>query len=209
MITKIEKLSPNSALVVNKIEDLPEKSLEFLSFREKLTLSNITHPEKHKEFIASRKVMNEALRCFDIKYPGFYKDEFGKSYPMEDIGHVSLTHTKGFVAAIFHKLQPVGIDLEHIQDKIVRLGPKFLSPLEIDRLGNDPVKITMSWSSKEAAYKVYGKKGISLKNNIRIVQEDLKESVWHLQIETHEENHLIFPIQIEVHDDMVLSYSKW
>jgi phosphopantetheine--protein transferase-like protein len=209
MITKIEKLSPNSALVVNKIENLVGNSMEFLSFREKLTLSNISHLEKHKEWMAARVVMNQALQCFEIPYPGFYKDEYGKSHPMEHIGHVSISHTRGLVAAIYHQNLPVGIDVERIQPKISKLASKFLSKDEIDHIGDDPKKLTMAWSSKEAAYKIFGKKGISLKDNIRIIQEDLNQPIWNLKLESAGITSYIYPIQIEIHEDVVLSYSNW
>jgi phosphopantetheinyl transferase len=209
MLTKVEKISPNSALAVNNIEDITENSMDFLSFREKLTLANISHSAKYKEWKAARMVMWQALNCFDIAYPGFYKDEYGKSHPMEDIGHVSISHTRGLVAAIYHQKLSVGIDIERIQEKIVKIGSKFLSLEELELVGNDPEKLTMAWAAKEAAYKIFGKKGISLKSNIRILQEDLKEWVWLLKIDAPHSDQLIYPIQIEVKDDIVLAYSNW
>jgi len=209
METKIEKLSPKSALVVNKIEDWQKNSMEFLSFREKLTLCNISNTVKKNEWVAARFALKQSLECFDLSYPGFYKDEFGKSHPMENIGHVSLSHTKGFVAAIYHENLPVGVDIERVQEKIIKIGPKFLSPRELEICNNDPILLTMAWSSKEAAYKIYGKKGISLKDNIQIIEDDLKSNIWNLEIITELNKIKHYPIQIEVMNDIVLSYSKW
>ena len=48
MQTKIEKIDSSSALAVKIIDSLCEKDFDFLSFREKLTFANISHPEKKK-----------------------------------------------------------------------------------------------------------------------------------------------------------------
>jgi hypothetical protein len=48
MQTKIEKIDSSSALAVKIIDSFSEKDLDFLSFREKLSFANISHPEKKK-----------------------------------------------------------------------------------------------------------------------------------------------------------------
>lgn len=48
MLTKIEKISPLSAFAINNIKSSENTPMDFLSFREKLSLANIGHPQKEK-----------------------------------------------------------------------------------------------------------------------------------------------------------------
>ena len=50
MQTKIEKISPLSALAIKNIEEVFQNGTDFLSFREKLSFANISHPDKKKEW---------------------------------------------------------------------------------------------------------------------------------------------------------------
>ena len=177
MQTKIEKISPLSAFAVNNYMKHDCLSCDFLSFREKLSCAVISHPEKSREWKGARMAIKETMDCLNIPYPGFYKDEHGKSHPMDNYGYVSLTHSNGWAAAIFHKEMPVGIDMDFVRDKVVRLGPKFLDPIEMGFLDNDPLLHTIAWSAKETIYKCQGKKGISLKENILLQPEFVERMV--------------------------------
>ena len=91
--------------------------LDFLSFREKLSYANISHQEKRKEWASSRMAIKEAMDALNIPYPGFFKDEHGKSQVMKGGGQVSLSHTQGYAGAIFHRDLPVGIDMDLVREK--------------------------------------------------------------------------------------------
>lgn len=209
MLTKIEKISPLSAFAINNITSSENTSMDFLSFREKLSLANIGHPQKRKEWKAARLAIKKALDSLALPYPGFYKDNHGKSHSMDGSGHVSLTHHGDYAAAIFHKEMSVGIDLERVRDKTVPLGPKYLDPLEIEFLGSNPLLYTLAWSVKESIYKCQGKKGISLRQNIilqpftandKIIKGKIYGSDFsdhHYQVMAHSEN------------DMILTYTVW
>ncbi|MCH7410104.1 4'-phosphopantetheinyl transferase superfamily protein [Belliella sp. DSM 111904] len=209
MQTKIEKISALSALAVNNIQEVASQDVGFLSFRERLALSNISREEKKNEWKAARIALKSALDQIDLPYPGFYKDEHGKSHPKDGHGYVSLTHTRGIAAAIFHKNMPVGIDLDYVRDKVVNLGPKFLDSSEMEFLQSDPLRYTMAWSAKESIFKCQGKKGISLRENILLEpfsESDsiIKGKIYHSDFSDHH-----YQVKIEVSGDMVLSYTVW
>ena len=71
MQTKIEKIDSSSALAVKIIDSFSEKDLDFLSFREKLSLANISHPEKKKEWGTARLAIQEALTHLQIPILAF------------------------------------------------------------------------------------------------------------------------------------------
>lgn len=209
MQTKIEKISPLSALAVNIIEEVPDSMIDFLSFREKLSYSNISRPEKKTEWICARFAIKKALDCISLPYPGFFKDENGKSHPMDGYGYVSLSHTKGIAAAIFHKEMPVGIDLDYIREKVVRLGPKFLDNSEMEFLDNDPELYTTAWSAKESIFKCQGKRGVSLKNNIILEPFTSKDIVVKGRIYDTEFSDHHYAVKVEKENDVVMTYTIW
>ncbi|HSJ69983.1 MAG TPA: 4'-phosphopantetheinyl transferase superfamily protein [Anditalea sp.] len=209
MQTKIDKISSFSALAIKNIHGTEEEKLDFLSFREKLSYANISHIDKKKEWKGARLAIKEALDCISLPYPGFFKDEHGKSHPMDNYGYVSLTHTLGLAAAIFHKDMPVGIDLDFVREKVVRLGPKFLDPTEMEFLDNDHLLYTIAWSVKEAIFKCQGKKGISLRQNIILQPFSKEDSVVKGKIYGTEYTDHHYQVQVEVENDIVLSYTIW
>jgi phosphopantetheinyl transferase len=209
MQTKIEKISSFSALAIKNINEADDEDLHFLSFREKLSFANISHLDKKKEWKGARLAIKEALDCISLPYPGFFKDEHGKSHPMDNYGYVSLTHTMGLAAAIFHKDMPVGIDLDFVREKIVRLGPKFLDPTEMDFLDNDHMLYTMAWSVKESIFKCQGKKGISLRQNIILQPFSKTDTVVKGKIYGTEFTDHHYKVQVEEENDIVLSYTIW
>jgi phosphopantetheinyl transferase len=209
MQTKIEKISPLSALAINNIQEVSQNGVEFLSFREKLSFANISRNDKKVEWKGARIAIKSALDCISLPYPGFFKDEHGKSHPMDGYGYVSLTHTRGIAAAIFHKDMPVGIDLDYVREKVVRLGPKFLDPLEIDFLNHDPELYTIAWSAKESIFKCQGRRGISLKSNILLEPFSIKDNVIKGKVYQSEHSDHFYQVKIEREKDIVLTYTIW
>lgn len=209
MQTKIEKIDSSSALAVKIIDSLCEKDFDFLSFREKLTFANISHPEKKKEWGTARLAVQEALNHLQIPYPGFYKDEHGKSHPMNGQGFVSLSHTRGYAAAIYHRELPVGIDIEIIREKILKIGSKFLAEEELAFLNQQPAELTKAWSAKESIFKCHGKKGISLRDHILL--EPFNSDATLIKGKIHgtnfEDHH--YQVQVEQTESLILTYTIW
>jgi phosphopantetheinyl transferase len=209
MQTKIEKISPLSAFAVYNIPNNSDLLTQFLSFREKLTLANISREHKRSEWLSARLAVKRALDCLGIPYPGFYKDEYGKSHAMNGQGFVSLTHTKGLAAAIFHLKIPVGIDLEYIRPKILRVGPKFLSEQELSFMGDDELLHTIAWSAKESIFKCQGKKGVSLKDHIELEPFEKNQEVIYGKIKGTEFSDHNYRVKVHCEGDFVLTYTIW
>jgi enterobactin synthetase component D len=209
MQTKIEKIDSSSALAVKIIDSFSEKELEFLSFREKLSFANISHPEKKKEWGTARLAVQEALNHLQIPYPGFFKDEHGKSQSMNGQGFVSLTHTRGYAAAIYHRELPVGIDMEIIREKILQIGSRFLVAEELTFLQPKAAHYTMAWSAKESIFKCHGKKGVSLRDNILL--EPFAPDATLIKGKIHgtnfEDHH--YQVQVEQSENLILTYTIW
>ena len=209
MQTKIEKIDASSALAVKIIGPPDEEPLDFLSFREKLSYTNISHPEKRQEWAAARLAIHEALKELQLPYPGFFKDEHGKSQSMNGQGFVSLTHTPGFAGAIFHREQPVGIDMDLIREKILKIGFRFLDKSELDFLENDPIHYTMAWSAKESIFKCQGKRGVSFREDILLEPFGVNDSVIKGKIRGTDFADHHYSVEVRRLENVILTYTVW
>lgn len=209
METKIEKIDASSALAIKIIGKEKIEDLSFLSFREKLAMANISHEEKKQEWITARLAIYEALGALEVTYPGFFKDAHGKSQSMNDKGYVSLSHTEGFAAAIYHELFPVGIDLELIRDKILRIGQRFLAREELDFLNLEPKHYTMAWSAKESIFKCQGKRGVSFRENIFLEPFSIQDKVIFGKIRGANYSDHRYEIHVEQIQQTILTYTVW
>jgi phosphopantetheinyl transferase len=209
MQTKIEKIDSSSALAIKIIESNDILDLDFLSFREKLAFANISHPEKRKEWASSRLAIATALDTLNIPYPGFFKDENGKSQSMTGNGFVSLSHTLGYAAAIYHRESPVGIDMDFIREKILQIGSRFLHEKELHFLTKNALHYTLAWSAKESIFKCQGKKGISFRENILLEPFDLKAKIIYGRIHGTDFADHHYQVKAVVENNTVLTYTNW
>ncbi|MCE6990398.1 4'-phosphopantetheinyl transferase superfamily protein [Dyadobacter sp. CY323] len=140
-------------------------------------LGQIRHPQKVREWLASRLLIKMLAEKFGIAYVGLKKDEHGKAFLINNESHISITHTFEFVAVALNPVAAVGIDMEKCDEKLQRTSSKYLSQPEYDHAANDISLLCMYWCAKEALYKLYGKKKISFKDSIRVTafqQEDVR-----------------------------------
>ena len=130
---------------------------------------SISHPQKIREWLASRLLVKLLAKKFGIAYVGLKKDEHGKAFLIDNDSHISITHTSEYVAVALNPAAAVGIDMEKSDPKLQRTSRKFLSPPEFDHAGDEIEKLSMYWCAKEALYKLYGKKKISFRESIYIM----------------------------------------
>lgn len=183
--------------------------MDFLSFREKLSFANISHPEKKKEWATARLAIYDALKALEVPYPGFFKDEHGKSQAMNGQGYVSLTHTPGFAGAIFHREQPVGIDMDLVREKILKIGFRFLDQVELDFLEKDPIHYTMAWSAKESIFKCQGKRGVSFRENILLEPFEIDATKIKGKIRGTDFADHHYTVDVRRLENVILTYTIW
>lgn len=172
-----ELLNLNTHIVVWKINESESELAKGLELsKEALTrLSQRRSIIHRKGYLAIRKL----LRSHDID-PLIHKyDKNGAPY-LTDGRHLSISHTKD-VAAIAISSQPVGIDLEHYQEKIIRIASRFLHLKEsLDLNKNKEINyLSQIWTAKEALYKVHRKRGINFKTQLLIdpIEANSKEGI--------------------------------
>ncbi len=118
-------------------------------------------------FLSVRKLLEQAgYTDLDLVY-----NENGKPM-LTDGNHISITHSFDFSAIIISD-RNTGIDLEQQREKIIRIAHKFTDfdndffdkSNEIQTIR----QLTAIWGIKEAIYKFYSIKGLSLKDHINVL----------------------------------------
>lgn len=175
----------------------PGDYLEYLTEQETERYFSFKHIKRKMEFVATRILRHRLFGFTHIHY-----NEVGAPY-IEDEGFISISHAKGVVGIAFSKEFSIGLDLEKIDPRMVRLSPKFLSTLESETLDTTcPIEMTKVWSGKEALYKMAGRKGIIFSTELYL--SPLSENLWTGRI-CNEEIVLHTEISIFTIEDLVVS----
>ena len=160
----IKKYTKENCQIV--IWDITESLEELTKLGSGIDISKFKSEKRKKEFLACELLLNEISPNITITY-----NEFG--VPELDNGqHISISHSKNLVAIIISKTK-VGLDIEQISDKPLRLSLKFISTKAHQNLTQE--KATLIWSCKEAIFKWYQKGNIDFKKDIKIDEFDTKE----------------------------------
>ncbi len=162
----------NSKIVCWNIEETREE-LEFGLAMDDNFLKKLDSCAKHRqlELLAVRNV----LKVLGGKYVKLGYDEFRKPYLLESEGHISISHSKKKVAVFYHKDKQVGLDLEHISPKLMRVREKFCHEKETAFCQENLTYLCLVWSAKESLYKFYGKKELEFKEEMLIEKFQLSQ----------------------------------
>lgn len=118
------------------------------------------------EHLAWRRVVRRELgRNVTIEY-----NEVGA--PTVDIPnvHISVAHGGGMVAVAIAD-ERVGVDIESKERNFERAKERYMSPEEL-ALSDDELWPAMAWTAKEAMYKLYGHKGVDLRDDLQLLSFD-------------------------------------
>ena len=128
--------------------------------------------ETHKnQFLAVRYL----LKYLSIDLHNLNYDSLGKPF-FESNSKISISHSGLYVAVIISDTA-VGIDIETINDRILKIKSKYLEtelnyPLEL----NTETSLVY-WNIKESVFKAVEKHEIDFKKNILVLPLDMKKNV--------------------------------
>lgn len=166
----------------------------------------ISHEKRKAEWLASRILAYQLLKKFTPDFYLLHNDENGQPFFKNCACQLSISHTQNEVAVLVSRDYIVGIDIERIQPKVLRVKDKFLSVTERQTLNSDLVNLTIAWSAKETLYKLYGKKNITFSENLKLFPYKPADSGFLkaiIQTANFRENYTIF---FELENGTVLTY---
>lgn len=156
------------------------------------------NPVRQAEWIVGRILVKSLCDSFDIEYEGISKQENGKPYLKNSYANISISHSFPIAAAMIHLKKPCGIDMERPREKHVFVRDKFLHPSEM-QYKDDIAKLCTIWGAKEVVYKIFGRRFLSLKDEIKIAFKSDSLMTGEILKEGHEDMH-------EIHYEWVKDY---
>ena len=165
-----ENLSTYAEYAVWKIEEDPGfyHSNLILSDWEKNYLDGIAHPKRKLTWLASRYLLKYLMGTSEFVELLF--DVHGKPFISNFDINLSLSHSPEFAAAIISRDFETGIDIEQPHRNIESIKNKFLSPAELNHIGEEErmKKLLIYWSAKEVMYKIYGKRKLEFRDDMYV-----------------------------------------
>lgn len=139
-----------------------------LNKKEQLSFESIINENRAKQWLVSRIVLNEISGSDELSV--IYENN-GRPLVNDGIHHVSISHTSRFVAVILSRYFKVGIDIEGIHPRILKIRPKFVSSDEnlfLENTDELTESLILIWSAKEALFKMDGRGNMDFRKNISV-----------------------------------------
>lgn len=203
----LRELDNKVRFAIWRIEESAEDLIGRLQLdeRERAVLSGLNKGKRTLHWLATRVLLRKMLNT-----PGYINcpsDENGKPYLANFPQRISLTHSFDYAAVMMSDDGEVGIDLELVKPKILRIADKFMKPEELEVIGNNHIeKLYACWCAKEAVYKLQGNKGVSFKDNMTIQPFDFQDQgVLFLDLDAPNRKEL-FKVYYEKFQEYMLGY---
>lgn len=177
-----------------------------LSESERHPFTNIKNENRAKQWLVSRIVLNEISGESNLSI--IYEDN-GRPHIDDGIHHVSISHTNRFVSVILSRDYKVGIDIETIHPRILKVWPKFISKDENTFLENSTAlteSLVLIWSAKEALFKMDGRGSMDFRRNISIKPFNIQKDGRIFGSISKSGISLDFPLNYQVIEDHVMVY---
>jgi phosphopantetheinyl transferase len=126
----------------------------------------IANEQRRKERLAVHLLLNHLLRK---KVYLSYQDN-GRPFLQNEVGDISIAHTKRFVCIIYHPTEHVGIDIESTLRDFSVVEKKALSQTERNGLSakHKNRQLCLLWCAKEALFKRIGENGTDFSKQLLI-----------------------------------------
>ena len=159
---------------------------------------------RKKEWLAVRVLLYRMLGEF--KHIHYHSN--GKPYFADNKLHISISHTKGYVAVIISATNEVGIDIEKSGERIHKIAHKFVR--DDEHLPQEPELRTnallLIWSAKEVIFKCMNEKEVDFREHMHIDLNEL-DGTWVIGSETRTPLQRKYLIYYMLHPDFVMTWT--
>ncbi|MEG1546114.1 MAG: 4'-phosphopantetheinyl transferase superfamily protein [Bacteroides sp.] len=189
-----------------RIEESVDELLSLCSKPElyRASLAAFSSDKRRQEWLSVRILLS--VLCGEEKEITYLPN--GKPYLVDDSYHISISHTRGYVAVILHPTEEVGIDIEQHSNRVGKVRSKFMQPSEENQLvkANEICHLLLHWSAKETIYKLLGNEEVELLRDIHIeafVPEKEGSFIAKSTQKTRAKQHIV---HYQVYSDFVMTY---
>ena len=129
------------------------------------------------------------------------------------------THTRGYVAVALHPEREVGIDIEQVSERALKVADRFMCGEELagqaEALKGCPEEaeqaalyyVLLHWSAKETLYKLMGEEEVDFSRHLRILPFRLRPEGRFSGCECRTRQGMRYEIRYMLHPDFVCTWS--
>ncbi|MFN3405399.1 MAG: 4'-phosphopantetheinyl transferase family protein [Cytophagaceae bacterium] len=190
------QISESADELINEVknyEKVPEKILSAIDKRK-------------REWAAARILLKQIVDYQGKQYTGTCYNETGCPVLVNSEDHISISHSNEFVSVIVNTRKKVGIDIELINEKVLRVRDKFLSEREISEAGDKVSVLSTYWAIKEAIFKLYSGYSLNFRDQIyvhRVPDVNFGE----IEAEVYIENQVKLKMKFLRYRDYIITYN--
>jgi len=143
-------------------------------------LKTLKNSDRKKQWLSIRLMLSELFTAQNRNGFICYNKE-GKPF-LSTGQYISISHTADFSALIISDNNQVGIDVEKVSERIIKVKDRITSTAEREKYGHNTVQLTTVWAAKECVVKLTGQRHISFENDINILIENPDDTCFKTEI---------------------------
>ncbi|WP_321436758.1 4'-phosphopantetheinyl transferase superfamily protein [uncultured Bacteroides sp.] len=167
-------------------------------------MQHLTAQCRRLEWLSVRALLKEL--CGEEKQIKYLST--GMPYLSDHSFHISISHTRGYVAVILSTQKKVGIDIEQYGERILKLRTKFMSKQEIETISADKevYHLLLHWSAKETLFKIIGEEAVDFKEHLLISPFIPEKKGTFNAYELRTAKQQKFLLHYQIHPDFVITW---
>lgn len=201
-----EKIDQHGELAIWHITENAEDLYAKLQLNadEKKYYESLQNGKRNMHWLGSRVLLRTLLKT--NHYIDVQLDENNKPYLVNFPFEFSISHSNDYASVIIYKGKKVGIDIEKMSEKILRIQKKFMSETELSFISEqDKIEqLYVCWGIKESLFKLYGKGNLPFIEGIQIEPFNYHNDII-IKASIHKNNfHQSFNMRFKKHEDYML-----
>lgn len=207
MLIRKDVIEKDCFLGIWKITESHDELLNMLSQENQTNardfISGIRSKKRKLEWLAIRVVLQ--ILTDDNKTVKHTSD--GQPFLSDNSYQISISHSDDYAVVILHKYKRVGVDIENISDRILKIEKRFISTDEYIDPTNRVLHLIIHWCAKETLYKLISSSKIIFKEHLFIHPFEIEEKGKITASELLSIDQKTFDIYYEVNTDFVITWS--
>lgn len=165
MLYAKEYITESTLIGIWKVEESRDELLSLLSHHAWVqNIYSIKSESRVLEILSARILIKELTG----EEKEVYYNKSGKPFLVDKSYHISVSHTRGYVAVAVNKEKHIGLDIEHISEKIKRVQSRVIASCEYIDRENELIHLLLHWSAKEAMFKFLDVEGVDFLHNLSV-----------------------------------------
>jgi 4'-phosphopantetheinyl transferase len=211
----LTKQGKDFQLGIWRMDEAPDEMLNtgILSQKDVQRVHSFRSTVRKKEWICTRLLLAEIMLGLNlsIEYDDNGKPHLRSTKSDTEVFqyHISVSHTKKYVAVIVSEKSPVAIDIELLHPRIEKIAYKFISDEEMKYMPADnPLQhYYLVWSAKECLFKLYGRGEMLFKEHLFVNPFQFSPDAGKMKAAIAKDNvRETYDLNYEFHGELLLVY---